>query len=1042
MSFEPLPPSDTGGDSMQARAVAGRRPGSQAASGAPTVRASGIDGPACTGPQPGGEALSRWSSDLEQLGRYVVLGILGEGGMGIVLKAFDRTLDRPVALKVLHRELEQEHTIRLRREAQAMAKLSHPNVVQVYEVAEVEGQTFVAMELVEGKSLRKWMEQSPSPGWRECVNVFLGAGAGLAAAHEEGLVHRDFKPDNAVIDEKGRPRVLDFGLARQAEADGEQAKADGEGDEEVRERPVTEMCDTALGTPLTRAGTVVGTPGYMPLEQLKGIETDARSDQFSYCVTLFEALYGKRPFSAATMAAQMVAMLDGEVRPAPKGTKVPVALRKVLLRGLATEPENRWPSMEALLAELRRVVAPRRKGPMAVGLFAGLSLVSLSIVYGVDQGQRCEGARDKLKGIWDDARITEVEDALLSTGLSYAPDTWARVELRLRDYADTWVEKHTEVCEATSVRQEQSAEVMGLRMECLRGRRVALREAVAVLAEADEARVRKAVSVVTGLPRISRCDDVEALRAELRPPEDSQVAAEVADQRERLQRALALEQAGAYEEASTVVEEVAAQAETLAYGPLLAEALFRRGSLRDKTGAYAESVADLEQALALAGEHGLDAVTTMALALLTRVVGAQQGHDEQGLVWGKVALSVSRGPGVEPLTEAFVLNNLGIVRKTQSKYDKSLTLYRDALTIREHALGSEHPSVAGLLSNIGTVLLSQGKHDESLEHHRRALAIQEQTLGPGHPDLAISFNSIGNVFQGQGAYDEALVEFRRAQAIFEGALGPEHPHVARSLHNIAQVLMRQGEYQEARTKLERALLIMEDAHGPNHPDVATTINTVGMVLGSEGKYAEALTYFQRALAINEEVLGPTHASLAHALHNIGTVFEIQGQHAQALEHHRRALAISEEAVGSTHASVGKARSKIGKVLQGQGALAEAAAEFHRALVILEDALGPEHPTTVYPMVGLAEVALEQGEFEVAREHAERVVSVRESAGTAAPGLADARFLLARALWPSASQRPRAHGLALKARDGYIDDLQGHDDGLPAIERWLAGHATP
>ncbi len=961
--------------------------------------------------------------------------------MGVVLKAFDRTLDRPVALKVLHRELDQEHTIRLRREAQAMAKLSHPNVVQVYEVAEVGGQTFVAMELVEGKSLRKWMEQSPSPGWRECVTVFLGAGAGLAAAHEEGLIHRDFKPDNAVIDEKGRPRVLDFGLARRAENDGQSVTSDAQADT-AGERAVPELRDTALGTPLTRAGTVVGTPAYMPLEQLKGIETDARTDQFSYCVALFEALYGIRPFSAATMAAQMVAMLEGKVRAAPKGTKIPVALRRVLLRGLATKPEDRWPSMEPLLAELRAVVAPVRRGTLALGLFGGLSLVSLSIAYGAGQGQRCEGARDKLDGIWDDARTREVQGAILSTGVGYAPDTWGRVEQRLRVYADSWVEKHTEVCEATSVRQEQSAEVMGLRMECLRSRRVALREAVAVLAEADEARVRNAVSVVAGLPRISRCDDVEALRAELPPPEDPDVAADVEGQRERLRRALTLELAGDYYEAFAVAEGVAAQAETLAYGPLLAEALFRRGSLRDKAGEYAESVVDLERALGLAGEHGLDGVTALSLGLLTRVVGAQQGHNEQGLVWGKAALSVSRGPGVEPLTEAFVLNNLGIVSNAQSKYDESLDRYRDALAIREHALGSEHPSVAGVLSNIGNVLLSQGKHGESLQHHRRALAIQEQTLGPGHPDLAISFNSVGNVFQGQGAYDEALVEFRRAQAIFEGALGAEHPHVARSLHNTAQVLMRQEEFQEARTNLERALPIMERAHGPRHPDVATTLNTMGMVVGSAGEYAEALTYFQRALSINEEVLGPSHGSLAPALQNIGTVFEVQGDHARALEHHRRALAISEETLGSGHASVGQARSSIGKVLQKQGELSEAASEFRRALAILEDTLGPKHPTATYPMVGLAQVALEQGESETARVYAERAVSVRESAGTSASGLADARFLLARALWSKRSQRSRAHALALEARDGYRDDVQGSADGLPAIEDWLASHHQP
>ncbi len=981
--------------------------------------------------------MALWSAELERSGRYVVLGVLGQGGMGTVLKAFDRTLDRPVALKVLHSELDDEHTLRLRREAQAMAKLSHPNVVQVYEVGEIAGQTFVAMELIEGKSLRKWMEQRH--GWRECVQVFLGAGAGLAAAHEQDLVHRDFKPDNVVVDEKGRPRVLDFGLARLAEGKDEPAPVRSERGPTTGEPADTSVDDTALGTPLTRAGTVMGTPAYMPLEQVEGIRIDARSDQFSYCVALFEALYGQRPFEGSTMAVRMMSMVAGEVRAAPKGTKVPTALRKALVRGLAADPTNRWPSMEALLAQLRRVASPPRRGGMAVALFGGLGLVGLSIAYQADAGQRCEGAEEKLVGVWDEQRSQKVEQALVDTGLPYASDTWTRVEQRLGEYAHDWATKHTEVCEATSVREEQPAEVMGLRMECLQSRLVALRETVGVLEQAGETRVRKAVSLVAGLPRLSRCDDIQALRAELPPPEDPQVASAVEEQREMLQRALSLELAGDYDAALQVVTGSIERAEDLGYEPLLAEALFRRGSLQDKTGAYPESVRDLEQSLALAGEHGLDAVTTMALSVLTRVVGAQQGHDERGVVWGKAALALARGPGIEPLREAFVLNNLGIVRNGQGKYDESIAYYRDALAIREQIQEADHPAIAAVVSNIGVVLMSQGKYDEALQHHRRALAIQERTLGPEHPDVAISLNSIGNVFQGQGEYDRALIELRRALALFERALGPDHPSVARPLHNIAQLLGRQGDYEEARAMFERALTIMEKTQGTKHPDVATTLNSIGMILGGQGEYAEALTYFQRSLAINEEVLGPDHRSLAYALHNIGNVFDNQGQYAKALDHHRRGLAISVKALGPDHASVGQARFSIGNTLLGQGDLGPAAAEFQQALAVLEKTLGSEHPTATYPMVGLAKVALEQGDFEVARQQAERAVSVRESAGTSASDLADTRFLLARALWTEPAQRTRAHALAVKARDGYVGDQQGHDEGLPAIERWLAEH---
>ncbi|MEM9462894.1 MAG: SUMF1/EgtB/PvdO family nonheme iron enzyme [Myxococcota bacterium] len=301
-----------------------------------------------------------------ELGRYVIVGTLGRGGMGVVFKAFDPALDRRVALKVLHEDLDRQHTTRLRREAQALAKLSHPNVVQVYEVGQVGGQTFVAMELVQGRTLKEWMEQDPRPSWRECVEVFVQVGAGLAAAHGRGLVHRDFKPSNAMVDDEGRARVLDFGLARRTEEVDEDTIIPESRTRTDEHEPVP------LDVPLTKTGAVLGTPAYMPPEQMMKVEADVRSDQFSFCVALYEALYGERPFEGARIESLMIAMLDGAVQPAPKGSPVPPALRAVLLRGLAHDRVQRWPSMEALLEQLQRLLAPpiRRYVGMGLGVFA------------------------------------------------------------------------------------------------------------------------------------------------------------------------------------------------------------------------------------------------------------------------------------------------------------------------------------------------------------------------------------------------------------------------------------------------------------------------------------------------------------------------------------------------------------------------------------------------------------------------------------------------------------------------------------------------
>ncbi|MEM9455332.1 MAG: serine/threonine-protein kinase [Myxococcota bacterium] len=329
------------------------------------------------------DALFATSEQFEQLGRYVILGTLGRGAMGTVLKAFDRKLDRRIAIKVLHRGTDGRHAKRLLREAQAMAKLSHPNVVHVYEVDEVEGQMFVVMELVPGQTLREWMRSPPQPqkrrSWKECVEVFLQVGAGLAAAHARGLVHRDFKPSNAIIDEDGRARVLDFGLARQV---------DRLGFEEQTTNVLGAQADPGLDLSLTRTGTVLGTPAYMPLEQMQGREADARSDQFSFCAALYEALYGERPYEGDSLAGLVISMRNGMVRRPAAGARVPRRLRRVLLRGLAAEPEDRWPSMEALLDDLRRVLVPGYKRWLALAVVGSLLAAGFGLARYVDEEGR------------------------------------------------------------------------------------------------------------------------------------------------------------------------------------------------------------------------------------------------------------------------------------------------------------------------------------------------------------------------------------------------------------------------------------------------------------------------------------------------------------------------------------------------------------------------------------------------------------------------------------------------------------------------------
>jgi serine/threonine protein kinase len=297
----------------------------------------------------------------EVVGRYVILSRLGAGGMGIVYAAYDPELDRKVAVKLLRSDVSGSESAggartRLLREAQALAKLAHPNIVAVHDVGEHEGSVWLAMEYVDGTTLGSWLEQRRR-SWREVVEVMSAAARGLAAAHTAGLVHRDFKPDNVMVATDGRVRVMDLGLVRSVEKHVDDPPRDFETIQSAANLPISAPVSGAgpvLALRVTQVGAVLGTPAYMSPEQLGGAEVDARTDVFSWCVTLWQALYGERPFLGKTLAELAANVLEGRLQPAPRARRVPAWLRRVAVRGLAVDPERRFASMEALLAAMAR----------------------------------------------------------------------------------------------------------------------------------------------------------------------------------------------------------------------------------------------------------------------------------------------------------------------------------------------------------------------------------------------------------------------------------------------------------------------------------------------------------------------------------------------------------------------------------------------------------------------------------------------------------------------------------------------------------------
>jgi len=464
------------------------------------------------------------------IGRFLVLGPLGVGGMGMVLSAYDPQLDRKVALKLLRTErgaLSDDGKARLVREAQAMARLNHPNVVAVYEVVFGDTTGYLVMELVEGTTLRSWLAKM-RPRWDEIVDLLIAAGAGLAAAHRAKLVHHDFKPDNVLVDGEGRPRVSDFGLA-------------GAG----------------------RPGA--GTEAYMAPEQLGGGTVDERADQYAFCVTTWEALHGERPVAGAAPHAS---------------GKAPRWVDRALARGLRAAPAERWPSMDELLGALRR---GRRSGARLAIAAAAIAVVgTAAFVVGSRRGApapTCSGAEARLAGVWDDARKQAVRAAFAATKLPYAAAAWDGASARIEEYARGWVAMHTEACRAARIDGRQSDALMDLRMACLERRRDLLGALTETWARgATGAAVERAVDAAAALPPLSECADVRALTERVPAPRDPALAARVTAARHSLDTARVLLFVGKPADAGKAATAARVEAEATDWPQARAEATYLEGS--------------------------------------------------------------------------------------------------------------------------------------------------------------------------------------------------------------------------------------------------------------------------------------------------------------------------------------------------------------------------------------------------------------------------------------------------------------------------------
>jgi tetratricopeptide (TPR) repeat protein/predicted Ser/Thr protein kinase len=816
-------------------------------------------------------------SDPIRIGRFPILGRLGQGGMGTVFSAYDEQLDRKIAVKVMLRDAAGGSVgrERMRREAQAMARLSHPNIVAVHEVGDAGGQDFIAMEFVRGVSLDVWLAKE-SPGWREVLEVFRHAGLGLAAAHGAGLVHRDFKPRNVMVADDGQIKILDFGLARAAE--------DAPTDQDDDATPAAKIAAVAL----TRSGAIAGTPAYMAPEQYLGRPATAASDQFSFCVALYCGLFRTHPFDASSLAALAEAVLEGAPAPPPKESQVPTWVRRAVMRGLSREPEQRFPSLSALLDALAADPGARRRrwlgGSVAAAAVLGIG-VGIARLAGTAP---CPDGRTELKDVWDDERRPRVAEAVRS-GATHGPDTWLRVEPALDRYADEWISARERACDALR-RGVVSTNVHDHRVACLSRSRVALDALIEVFEHADVTVVDKAVSATSGLPAIARCEDDVGLLAPVEPP-TPEIADEVVALRDALARARSVEDAGRVGESVAEATVVLERAEQLAYAPLIAEAHLRRGSGELLAGDAVAADEDLGRSAWLAMQSSADPVAAEAAARRVFVRSELLGKPadaEIELPWARALVERADDPA---LTGLF-LHNAATVKSRGGDPDGARALAREALETRRRILPGDHPDIALSLANLGHFERDLGDYTAAISSLREALQVTEVALGPRHPQRAMIGAILGAALLEVGDVAAAREELELDDAICRETLGADALPRYSILVAMGEIAGREQRFDDARAKLEQALTLAIAAVGSAHPMLTDARLALAEVAAAEGKTREALDLGLGAIESLETALGEAHPYLADAWLRLGRLLQDAGDHARARPCFTRAMEIA------------------------------------------------------------------------------------------------------------------------------------------------------
>ncbi len=865
-------------------------------------------------------------------GTFRVERKLGEGGMGVVYLVHDVELERPVALKLQSRESEHS-TLRMAREARAMARLSHPNVVPIHEVGQHRGQLFIAMEYIPGGTVRQWLRKSPRSS-QEIIDLFVQAGRGLAAAHAIELVHRDFKPDNVLIGEDGRARVADFGLARaitpKLDGDSAESTATASTDlsrsataasSESRPGPISKtVVASDLSNKLTRTGARVGTIAYMAPEQWTGNELDARTDQFSFCVALFEALCGVRPFEGGNAGALLYNIQSGKIRDPMPGRRVPRRILKILRRGLAADPHARFPSMAALLRKLEQQPISRLR--VAVSLGALGVAVAVGAAMNTDATAPCEAGAAEMRSLW----TPEIEDELRSlaavSGKPYITDTVERALGPLSDYAGDWIETYTAACASTHVRKEQTQATFELVAACLADRRRAYESVVVELRSGKIAMLESSVGAATSLPELEPCTNVVVL-GQLDPlPSDPHVRQSLLELRAEIQTLREDTSDMGYDEGLALANSLLERAKAIGYRPTIGRARLGVVGVQERASRFStdDLVREAFNDGLASGDYHLAAKAAEFSVEFYAPKDAVEAHR-----WGSTGRTLLDEIGASKSAYLGLLRAEGVAYGIAMDFEKAEPIFREIIDVRA-AEDPEDPELASAYSDLAVMTAQRGDLNSAVPLFEEAHARTVQAQGAQHPDTARALSNLARIRLATGERAESIRLFEEARGQLAAAYGEEYPEVARIDNNLADLYAGAGDVDRAISVLEHAIEVMRTTSGHRMPARFEAEVLYSQLLSENGRNAEAADALNATIAALREHALP--AELALALTEGASQAQRRGEHQAALDMGLEALEVWHRAdavngVTTTWVGIGEAHASLQQLDEAEEAFRSA-----------------------------------------------------------------------------------------------------------------------